>query len=800
MALGRTLRTMLLGLLVAAGAASAGAYYLLQRPVPKKKGTVKLRGLQDRVEVLRDRWGVPHIYGGNLYDVFFAVGYAQAQDRLWQMEFNRRLASGTLAEILGEPALDFDRLVRRVGFRRVSERDWEEAEPTERAVLEAFTAGVNAFLATGRLPVEFGLLRHRPAPWHPVDTITFGRLMAWTLAGNWDSEILRSWTVERFGAEVMEELEPMYPSGKPLIVPPGTAARGPGPSLAEDYEAAKELIGALAGPGMSNSWAVSGKKSTTGKPLLANDPHLVLQMPSIFWEMHIDSPELKVAGACLPATPAVLIGHNDRIAWGLTAAIVDGDDLFVERISEEDPSLYLYGDRWVEGELVREEMKVRGRRKPVVEEVLVTHHGPVIGPAIKGETRQLALRSTALEPSRQIQGIMLLVGARNWDEFREALSIWKSPSQNFVYADVDGNIGYQLAGLVPLRAKGHGVLPVPGWTGEYEWKDWVPFDELPSVLNPPTDWVATANNKIADDDYPHFLSAHWMDSTRQERIVQMLQEKDKLSADDFRRMQSDVLSLPAKDLVPRILELEPSDEWTRRALTFLRAWDQTVAPDSVGACVYEAFFTHLVRKALEEKLGSWSDFYMGRGIHPLRPNGSFFVEAASWLLAKMRDRKKWFAGKTWKQAMQEALESAVGELRHLLGDDVSQWQWGRLHRQAFRHPLGQVRGLSRLFNRGPVPVGGDCTTVWQASYAPYYGYELKGSTPCYRQIVDLGNFDHSLSVIPSGQSGHPGSRHYADMISMWQKVEYHPMLWERSSVEAHTRGRLVLTPAGSDGV
>jgi penicillin amidase len=799
MPMGRTLRRTALGLLVAAGAVSAGAYYLLQRPVPKARGRVKLRAIRAEVEILRDRWGVPHIYAGNLHDLFFAMGYAQAQDRLWQMEFNRRLASGALAEVLGEGALEIDRLVRRIGFRRVAEADWPEAEATEKAVLEAFSAGVNAYIERGRLPVEFGLLRYRPKLWHPVDTMSFGRYMAWTLSGNWDTEILRSWTVERFGAEVADELETPYPKGMPLVVPPGTEAKGSGPPLDDDYAAAAELVGALAGRGLSNNWAVNGKKSATGKPLLANDPHLPLQMPSIFWECHLDSPELKVTGAALPATPGIVIGHNDRVAWGITAGMVDGDDLFVERVNPDNPSQYAFGDDWWDGELVREEIKVRGRAKPVVEEVLVTHHGPVISPAIKGEARTLSFRSVVLERAHQFQGVLMLMGARNWDEFREALRLWYAPSQNFAYADTDGNIGYHLGGLVPVRAKGHGVLPVPGWTGEYEWTGWVPFDELPSVFNPPTNWVATANNKIVDDDYPHFLSAHWIDGFRQERIIEMLGEKKKLSVDDFRRMQGDLLSIPARQLVPRILELEPKDEWCRRALTFLRAWDYVVAADSVAACVFEVCYTHLVRKALEEKIGSWSDFYVGRGIHPLRANGSFFAESASWLLGKMRDKKKWFAEKSWKEAMEEALASAVAELRQLLGDDISQWQWGRLHRQTFNHPMGRSRALSRLFNRGPVAVGGDANTVWQASYAPYHGYELRAWTASYRQIIDVGRFDNSLSVIPSGQSGHPGSRHYADMIPLWARVDYHPMLWERTSVEREARGRLVLGPAASDG-
>ncbi len=793
MGMGRTVRTLGLGLVMAAGATALAAAYLLRRPVPRARGRLALKGLHGRVEIIRDRWGVPHIYASNLRDLFFAVGYAQAQDRLWQMDFNRRLACGALSEVLGEATLDIDRMTRRIGFRRAAQWEWREAQGEERAMTEAFAAGVNAYLERGRLPLEFTILRYRPAPWHPADGLAFGRFMSWTLAGNWDSEIMRSWTIERFGPEVMAELEPSYPLGGPVIVPPGTEARGAGPDLREDFRQVADLIGAV-GRAMSNNWAVDGQKSVTGKPLLANDPHLPLTMPSIWWELHVDSPEVKAAGAGLPGTPGVMLGHNERIAWGVTAAIVDGDDFFVERVNPDNPSQYEHRGDWVDGEVVREEIKVRGRSQPVVEEVLITRHGPVVSPAIKGETRTLALRTTAQEPSHQTQAQLMLMRARNWEEFREALSGWPVPPLNFAYADVDGNIGYQLAARVPVRAKGYGVVPSPGWAGEHEWTGFVPFDELPHAYNPPTHWVASSNNKIVDDDYPHFLSANYADSPRQQRIIEMLEAKEKLSADDFQAMHADQLSLPARELVPRILELTPADDWCRRALTFLRAWDYVLAPDSVAACVYEAFFTHLVRRALEEKLGSWSDFFTGRGVHPLKPNGMFFHASSSWLREKMRERPDWFVGKSWQEAMEEALTSAVAELRKLLGDDVSRWQWGRLHKQRFRHPLGQMRGLDRVFNRGPVPIGGDANTVCAGAYSPYQGYDSIAFTASWRQIIDLADFNHSQAALPSGQSGHPGSRHYSDMIGLWQRVEYHPMPWDREEVEKQARGRLELAP------
>lgn len=794
MALGRTLRNLSLGTLVLAGAAGAAALYLLRRPVPRQTGRVVLDGLQERAEIIRDRWGVPHIYASNLPDLFFAVGYAQAQDRLWQMDFNRRLASGRLAEVLGEPALEIDRMTRRIGFRRAAEKDAQEVLEEESVVLDAFTAGVNACIERCKLPLEFSILRYRPDPWKPADTLAFGRFLGWTLAGNWDSELVRSWTIERYSAKVMAEFEPVYHEGGPLIVPPGTEAKGVRPDLSGDFEQVEELVG-LIGQGLSNNWAVDGQKSVTGKPLLAGDPHLPLSLPGIWWELHLDSPELKAAGVGLPSMPGVFMGHNDRVAWAMTAAMVDGDDFFVERVNPDNPAQYQRDGKWVDGELVHEEIKVRGRKEPVIEDVLITKHGPVVSPAIQGEPRTLSLSTVATQPSRQVQASVALMTANDWEDFREALRLWPFPSLNFAYADVDGNIGYQLAGLVPSRGKGQGVVPQPGWDSQCDWIGFLPFDELPHAYNPDTHWVVSANNRIVDEDFPHFLGAAWADGHRQARIIEMLEAKDRLGVDDFKQMHADQTSIPARELVPVMLQLEPKDALAQRALTFVRAWDMRVTADSAAACIYEAFFANLVRKAVEEKLGSWSDFLMGRGVHPIRRNGMFFNVAHGWLMDKMKGQPDWFQGRTWMEVMEEALVSAVTDLRARLGDEVSAWQWGGLHKQHFKHPLGEVKGLDRIFNRGSVPVGGDANTVWQAAYAPYHGYDLNSFTASWRQIIDLADFNRSQAVLPSGESGHPGSRHYSDQTALWKKVQYHPMPWDRAQVEAHAEGRTELSPA-----
>jgi penicillin amidase len=796
LAIGRTVRYLALGLALGAAVGGAAVYSLLRRSVPCSKGSVRLRGLDSAVEVIRDRWGVPHIYAGSLRDAMFAQGYVHAQDRLWHIELARRAASGSLAEVFGSVALDADRLLRRVGLRRAAEAEVEQLVEAMRENLDAYAAGVNAFIEgnRNRLPPEFLILRFRPEPWTAVDSMAIGKFVGWSLSGNWDTEIVRSWIVERLGPEEAARMEPGYPVGAPLIVPPGGECRGLGAPLLEELRKVRDLVGARGGG--SNNWVVDGDKSATGKPLLANDPHLPLQMPSVWYEVHLNGGGLNVIGASLPGVPGVIIGHNDRIAWGITNTMTDGDDLFVEQINPANPRQYDCKGKWVDGDLVREEIRVRGRREPVVEEVLVTGHGPIISPSIPGETRALALRTVVAEPSQQVQSLVLLNRAGSWEGFREALRQWPAPAQNFVYADVEGNIGYQMAGLVPLRAKGQGLVPSPGWTGEYDWKGFIPFDELPSVLNPPTHYVATANNKIVDDDYPHFLGAEYMEGYRVQRIIELLEAREKHSLEDFRSIQGDIYSIPGSELAQHLLSLKPANADAKRALNFLQVWDCQLSPDSVAATIVEAFFLQMLRNTVAAKLGPLTDYFVGKEVHPAVPDGFYLYRSASWLLGLMKEAPAdWFDGRSWRELMEQSLEEAVAALRRSLGEDMSRWTWGRLHYAPFEHVLGRVRALRPLFNRGPVPVGGDMNTVAQASYIGSRPYAVSSFAVSYRQIIDLSDFDRSVAILPGGQSGHPASRHYSDMIDAWRWLEYHPLLFDRAEIERQAAGKLTLTPA-----
>ncbi len=795
------------GLSVGLGSAAIGAgyYALFRRSQPRIRGQMALPGLQGTVEVIRDRWGIPHIFAQDRHDLFFALGFVHAQDRLWQMGFNCRTASGTLSEILGEPALEADRLMRRVGLRRAAEREAQRLDPETAAGHEAYCRGVNAFLEQhrGPWPLEFTILRTRQAPWTTADSLVLGRLMGATLAGNWDAEIARSWLIQQVGADAMPDLEPPHPGGMPLVFPAGTESPPPDQQALRRVREAAELAGLGLGGG-SNNWVVDGQKSATGMPLLANDPHLTPTMPSIWYQVHLKGDGFDVIGVSIAGLPGIAIGHNDRIAWGITASLTDQQDLFVERVNPENPRQYEYKGQWRDGTIIREEINVRGRAQPVVEEILVTEHGPDIGPCIPGESRTLALKSVVLEEDGLTRAALALMLARNWDEFREAMRIWPSPPQSAVYADVEGNIGYQLIGFVPARKKGLGMVPVPGWTDEYEWDGYVPFDELPCLFNPSTHFAATANAKLVGDDYQHHITNDWIDGFRTRRIVDLLTAKEKHSLEDFQRMHMDCFSIPGRELAPFITDLEPEDPRLREAVRYVRDWDYRLSADSVGGAILECFFYHLYRNTFAHKVGDMLDVYSGVGIHPLIPVSSYGYRAISQLLRVLREaRDDWFPPRdgqrtTWSSVITKSLQEAVGFLQERLGDDMSQWRWGRLHQVSFPHPLGQVKPLERIFSRGPYPAHGDQNTILQGAFDPANPFVANVSAVSYRQIVDLADLNRSVAVIPGGQSGQPGNRHYSDLLQRWRRGDYHPLLFDRRAIEAHAEATLVLMP-GSAG-
>jgi penicillin amidase len=790
----RILAILALVIVVLALVAVGGATFFLRRSFPTINGALPVEGLKAPVEIYRDRWGVPHIYAQNTEDLFFAQGYVHAQDRLWQMEFQRRIGHGTLSEVLGETTLETDRFLRTIGLARAAQADLALLDDETRLILETYARGVNAFIEThqGNLPLEFTLLGFKPAPWQPIDTVAWGKVMAWDLGGNWETELLRARLIQALGEEKTQELLPPYPDQGPFIVPPEVKsyARLGQPSL-KTYARVEALLG-LGGPGVgSNNWVVDGAKSATGKPLLANDPHLGIQMPSIWYEIGLHGGGLNVVGASFPGAPAVIIGHNDRLAWGVTNLPADVQDLYIEKVNPANPNQVEFQGRWEDVEVVREEIRVKGRGSPEVLEVRITRHGPLINEVVEGLEQPLAFKWTATaEPNRLFHSVLALNRARDWEEFRDALHNWAVPSQNFVYADVEGNIGYQTPGLIPIRASGQGLVPVPGWTGEYEWTGYIPFEELPSVYNPPTHFIATANNKVVPDDYPYFLSYEWEAPYRAQRIVDLLTAKERLSVEDFQALQADVYDRPSEWLSRYLQQLEPQGWLQERAMEPLRAWDLRTTADSVAAAIYQVTYLKLIENTFGDELGGelFEEYLGAENLHHMA------------LARIMEDADNpWFDDVTTPQRetrddiLGQSFAQALDFLGNRFGDEPPKWSWGRLHTATFDHPLGSVQPLDRIFNRGPIPVDGYGFTVNNTGFSHQEPFAIE-MVASYRQIVDLGDLTNSLSMHTTGQSGQPFHKHYGDMIPRWQAVEYHPMLWEEEAVAASKEGLLVLTP------
>jgi len=790
-------------------------FLTVRRPWPRTKGNIRVDGLQAEVTVVRDSWGVPHVYASHPHDLFFAQGYVHAQDRFWQMEFWRRMGSGRLAEILGESALGTDRFLRTLGWHRTAARELELLDDELRAALEAYAEGVNAYISTrrGRLGLEFTILGFtgvdfEPEPWTPLHTLTWAKAMAWDLGGNMEDELLRAHVAARLGTPAIDTVVPPYPDTYPVIVPhplteealeavPVTAFETHVLGEGDDPSASLR-----AGIG-SNSWVLAGSRTGTGTPLLANDTHLDIQMPSIWYEigLHCDpvGPECpyNVVGFSFASAPGVIIGHNERIAWGVTNLGPDVQDLFIERVNPENPNQYEYEGEWLDMEIVQEEIRVAGEEEPVVVDARVTRHGPIINDVAGGTEGEwslgwqpLALSWTALQPGTVMKSILLLDRAGNWEEFREALSYWDTPSQNFVYADVEGNIGYQAPGRIPVRASGDGSSPVPGWSGEYEWVDTIPFDELPRAFNPPEGYIVTANNAVVGPDYPHLITLDWDPGYRARRIVALIEADDSISLADIQAMQGDNSPVWAEDVLPYLLVLPSDDRRQAEALETLRAWDRRATRESAGAALFEPFRLHLLDLTFGDELGE-------QLLRRARPS------ATDALVELLPDEfSPWFDDvttpgvETRDEILLRALDEAVEELTDTLGRDMGRWRWGDLHTATFENQsLGHcgVRLVERIFNRGPVEVDGTVSTVNNTGYTldSPYGVETVSSQ---RQIVDLGDLTRSVSMHTTGQSGHPFHPHYDDMIDPWRNIEYHPMLWERADVEADAEGVLVLRP------
>lgn len=793
--------------LAAAGVAVSGAALIAatRRPAPPERART-FAGVREPIEIRRDAVGIPHIRANSLHDVMFGLGYAMAEDRLWQLDILHRVGMGRLADAIGEPGLDTDRFMLTLGTRRASEATVARLEGDTQVSLDGFAAGINAYIAARRVPgPEFLFGRYRPLPWSPAATIASMKLMGWSLNGYLDKMLLHDRVAaavgEKFAALVITGDEAA--GGDPVISSAAFAA------FRERVEAVGETVRGLTGlggevPG-SNNWVVSGAHTATGKPLLANDPHLAFQLPSIWYECHLTAPHLNAAGATIVGLPGIVIGHNDHAAWGMTASMLVQCDLYVEEF-ETDPDKrlsYRVGDAWAEVDRYVDVIPVKGRRDAEAHETLVTRHGPVItglGDA-KGENRALALRWVGQEPGDEIRGLLAFMTANDVHEMRAACDGIGNPSLNLVFADDAGHIGYQYIGRVPIRPEGCGVRPVPGRWGEYDWQGYVPFDAMPHLIDPPEGWIATANTRITPPDYPYPMPSVLVAPYRLRRIRQLLDGRDGLTLEEMRRMQTDVYDLHAEPLRPAVFAaLEGSGHgWSQceaLALELLRAWDGFADADSAGAAIWNAFYQRWMRRVLRARLtDDLTDTVM-----------STFLGAAHWALPDRLlhgDDLGWFGETTREAALLAAFRDGVAWLVESLGSYPAEWEWGKIHTVTFKHPVGQGSAqLARVANIGPHPLGGDCNTVNNAYWSLKEPFAVRNGAS-FRLLVDLAKptaDDGALACNIAGESGRIGSRHYRDQTPPWLRVRFHPIGTDPDTVVARAPRVFRLLPESSDGV
>lgn len=824
---------VLAGLVVLALVATASVgVWSVRRAYPDYDGSAELPRLTADVEVIRDENGIPHIYADTAEDLFRAQAYVHAQDRFWQMDFRRHVTSGRLSELFGEDQVETDAFVRTLGWTDVARAELPLISPESRRYFDAYADGVNAWLDHtdgGERGLAYTLLGltggdDAPSRWTPVDSLSWLKAMAWDLRGNVPDELSRSLlTGSGLPADRVEQLWPESPSGlTPPIVPdeyvsprlPDTLTGPDGtpvplaPAAADAIQRAADGLDAAPvtfgdGDGVgSNSWVVAGDHTESGAPLLANDPHLAPSMPSIWYQVGLHCRDVgpacpfDVVGYSFAGLPGVIIGHNQDVAWGFTNLSPDVTDLYLEQVRGNS---YLVGDDWVPLEVREETIRVAGGDDVTIT-VRRTRHGPLVSERdddiedVGAEARvedepppddgyEVALRWTALDPGRTADAIFALNRATDWESFRSAAALFDVPSQNLVYADTDGNIGYQAPGRIPVRTSYDGRYPVPGWTGTYEWAGYIPFASLPSVLNPAQGYVVTANQPVTSDRYPFLLTGDFDPGHRAGRINELLDERvgsgAPLGVEDMAAIQLDSYSDAADILVPYLLELDAPEGYYGDGLRLLRDWDKSMTADSAAAAYFNAVWRNLLELTFHDELpeDEWPDGG-GRWFEVVRnllqvPSDPFWDDVSSENVTETRDI-----------ILVEAARDARDEMTREQGKDASKWEWGRLHGLELTEPTfgtSDIGLVEWMFNRGPVEVGGGGSIVLANAWDAAEGYETVWS-PSMRMIVDLDDLDASRWIDLTGVSGHPFHDHYGDQTDLWRDGETLPMRWDEDSV------------------
>ena len=764
---------------------------LLGRRLPVTGGTMTAPGIDGPVTIRRDGYGIPYIEAESNEDAWYGVGFCQGQDRTFQLEMVLRVARGTLSELLGESYLGVDRLSRQIGFVHAAVPQMDAIEPGTVRVLEAFARGVNegSTLGARRRAHEFTLLRGSPTAYSAVDVIAIGKLQAFLLASNWDIELARYHILREDGPEALEALDPGYPEWHRVTAPPGVPQGPAADRLAEDLSALREVVGQAGG---SNSWALAPSRTAAGRAILSNDPHLRPTLPPHWYFAHVRTPEWGAAGATFAGAPAFPAGHNGFAAWGVTAGFVDNSDLFLEELGSDGRSVR-QGDGFAPCEVREEVIGVKGK-PDVVEKVVVTPRGPIVGAAVGGGVGAMSLRATWLDP-RPVNGLMGVHRAGSFEEFRTICEAWPLSSLNMLYADTSGAIGWQLMGDAPRRRKGWGTVPQPGWEAGAGWEDGlVPFEDIPHAESPPEGILASANNSPTPSGEGPFLGVDWLDGYRVGRIFEALESREDWDVAATSALHLDSESLPWREMREIVCGSSPGGQDARRALELLEPWDGDLNAGSSAATVFQLFLAHMHRQVAQAKAPrSWA-WVVGAGPNAVVPRTMLLARRVGHLVRLLKETPEGWFEKGWDRAIEDALAAAVNDLRAGYGDDESEWAWGAVRPLTLRHPVGDRKVLGGIYNLGPFPWGGDTNTISQAAAAPDDPLANPMAIASMRMVIDLGNWEESRFVLPGGQSGNPLSPHYDDMLPLWKRGDGVPIAWSADRVREIATTTLTLSP------
>lgn len=771
----------------------------LRSALPDLTTTMRLPELGAAVDVYRDPWGIPHISAQNEADLFFAQGFVTTQDRLWHMDFDRHQALGRWSEFAGAGGIERDRLLRAAGMGRTAKLDVQLASPAAKSMVDAYTAGVNAFLDTTRaLPIEYKLLDARPERWENWHCLAVYKMRN-TLLGTFEPKLFLTRLAVALGGERAARLIKGYPAGHLITVPPGAVYEGPPLDGLEELTRAAEEVNWLNESDFgSNAWSISGERTASGLPLVAGDSHRALDTPSVYCQVHLSCPEFSVIGHSVPGMPGALhFCHNERVAWGMTYGSADTQDLYIEKFRETPHGReYLFHGEWREAEVLNETIEVRGGDS-VEHQVTITHHGPVIaGDAAAGVGVSIS-DPGLIDGSRWVDAALDVMKSRSIAELHEAFRGWTDRVNNYAVADVDGNFGYIHAGKIPIRGEANGWRAVPGWTGEYEWDGYIPHDELPKAINPEAGYVVTCNQRVAGHDYPYYVGICFTPEYRARRVGAGILglEAGAAAVDDMARIHADSISAPARVFTRALIEIDPRDAESGAALELMRGWDCSMDRGLAQPLIYAKTKAHAVRRVVEHLLGDFAAEVLSEAAG----SGTVLRQIVEQMTLGLErnDASMLPADTDWEELLAASLSRTVRELGESLGEDMSEWRWGRLHRTEPRHPLSEVFSeVSEYLDPPSVETHGDGDTPLAGGYGLQQEFVPTGIS-VNRYIHDPSDWTNSRWIVPLGASGHPGSPHYADQAEAWANVEYIPQLWDWDEIRREAESHQRLEPRGS---